>query len=427
MHRMPVRPENIYVRLMRQSETTPQSADQDLLVRMVEGNVEWSVVGKVCITSMAATRKKPVERQKNKSGAPRAIAGKRAGANSLVPAKTGAWFARLAAVQARLRAPKGCPWDREQTHQSLRTYLIEEAYEVLEAMESGDDEKFADELGDLLLQVLFHADIAREAGRFDVVDVIRAIHDKMIRRHPHVFGDVTAKNSVEVLRNWDRIKAEERRAAEEYYNSGNGSGKPNGVSPATESPASKPAPSLLDGVTRGLPATLEGFQLTRKASRIGFDWDAAQGVLAKVREESAELESALTAKDRAGLEEEMGDLLFAAVNLARFLKIDPEIALKRANGKFSSRFRAMEAMARAGGRELASAPRDEMEKFWNTAKRHEKRSPNEFTPGSAGVSPAGLDGAASDGAALDGARQVAVETPALHGKRRSGKRHGANP
>ncbi len=270
----------------------------------------------------------------------------------------GEWFEKLVAVQARLRAPNGCPWDREQTHETLRTYLIEESYEVLEAMHAGDDAKFADELGDLLLQVLFHADIAREDGRFDVVDVIRAIHDKMIRRHPHVFGDVTAKNSAEVLRNWDRIKAEERKAA---------TTKAGG---ATEEARSQP--SVLDGVTRGLPATMEGFQLTRKASRIGFDWDSAQGVLEKVREEAVELEQALADPNSREIEEEMGDLLFAAVNLARFLKIDPEIALARANGKFTKRFRAMEAMARKQGGELASVPRDEMERLWDRAKAAEK-------------------------------------------------------
>jgi MazG family protein len=278
----------------------------------------------------------------------------------------GEWFAKLVAVQARLRAPKGCPWDREQTHQSLRTYLIEEVYEVLDAMDAGDDAKFADELGDLLLQVLFHADIAREDERFDVVDVMRAIHDKLIRRHPHVFGDVAVKNSAEVLRNWDRIKAEERRAAAHT------AGKTAEKSAAASADEPEPVPSLLDGVTRALPATLEGFQLTRKASRIGFDWDNAHGVLEKVREESDELERALTEANSKALEEETGDLLFAAVNLARFLKIDPEIALRRANGKFSLRFRAMEAMARDNGRELASVPREEMEKFWDRAKQREK-------------------------------------------------------
>src|SRR5271155_5160533 len=180
-------------------------------------------------TSMPATRAKLPKRKKDKSGTLRGTVSKSASAKSLIPAGTAEWFEKLAVVQARLRAPKGCPWDREQTHESLRTYLIEEAYEVLEAMESGDDKKFADELGDLLLQVLFHADIAREAGRFDVVDVIRAIHDKMIRRHPHVFGDGTAKNSAEVLRNWDRIKAEERRTAQ--ASAGTASGRDGKMAP----------------------------------------------------------------------------------------------------------------------------------------------------------------------------------------------------
>jgi tetrapyrrole methylase family protein/MazG family protein len=303
---------------------------------------------------MPPTRQKVSKRTKRKKAArPQAAASK--AATKTVPPGVAAWFEKLVAVQARLRAPNGCPWDREQTHQTLRTYLLEEAYEVLEAMEASDDTKFADELGDLLLQVLFHADIAREDGRFDVVDVIRAIHDKMIRRHPHVFGNVTAKNSAEVLRNWDRIKAEERKAASS-----------NGV----EAPPK--LPSILDGVTRGLPATMEGFQLTRKASRIGFDWDSAAGVLEKIHEESAELQQALASENAGELEEEMGDLLFAAVNLARFLKIDPEIALKRANTKFATRFRAMEALARETGRELPAVPREDMEQFWERAKLGEK-------------------------------------------------------
>jgi tetrapyrrole methylase family protein / MazG family protein len=333
--------------------------------------------------SKTGGRRKPIARRKPAGHSARAnknvAAGKNLGAMGLVPAGTAGWFEKLVAVQARLRAPQGCPWDREQTHQSLRTYLIEEAYEVLDAMDAGDDAKFADELGDLLLQVLFHADIAREAGRFDVVDVIRAIHAKMIRRHPHVFGDVTAKNSAEVLRNWDRIKAEERRAAAQGAvetssgKNGKEAARIAGGSAGGSSDVSKAAPSLLDGVTRSLPATLEGFQLTRKASRIGFDWDEAQDVLAKVREESAEIQKALASDSREGVEEELGDLLFAAVNLARFLKIDPEIALKRANGKFSSRFRAMEAMARESGRELAIVPRPEMEELWDRAKENERR------------------------------------------------------
>jgi len=271
----------------------------------------------------------------------------------------GAWFERLVAVQARLRAPKGCPWDREQTHQTLRTYLLEETYEVLEALDTENDAKFAEEMGDLLLQIVFHSQIASEEGRFTVADVIREIHDKMIRRHPHVFGETRAKDSKEVLRNWEQIKAEERRASKARRESGEGA---------------KEAPSLLDGVSRALPATLEGFQLTRKASRIGFDWGNADGVIDKMREETAELQSVLRDKNPERAEEEMGDLLFAAVNLARFLQVDPEIALKKANAKFSRRFRAMEAKARESGREFKDLPREEMEALWDAMKNAEAES-----------------------------------------------------
>jgi tetrapyrrole methylase family protein/MazG family protein len=270
----------------------------------------------------------------------------------------GQWFEKLVAVQARLRAPNGCPWDREQTHQSLRTYLIEEAYEVLEALESGNDAKFAEEMGDLLLQIVFHSQIAREEGRFTVAEVIREIHDKMIRRHPHVFGETRAKDSAEVLRNWEQIKAEERRATGKK---GNSTGR-------VETPGEA---SLLDGVSHVLPATLEGFQLTRKASRVGFDWEEAGGVFEKLREETEELKKAWDEKDESKMEEELGDLLFAAVNLSRFLKIDPEIALKKANAKFSRRFRSMEALARKNGRQFKDLPREEMEAFWETAKKSE--------------------------------------------------------
>lgn len=270
----------------------------------------------------------------------------------------GEWFEKLVAVQARLRAPNGCPWDREQTHQSLRTYLIEEAYEVLEALGSGDDAKFAEEMGDLLLQIVFHSQIAREEGRFTVAEVIREIHDKMIRRHPHVFGKTHAKDSAEVLRNWEQIKAEERLAG---ANKG-------------ESKGSKGAPkeaSLLDGVSRALPATLEGFQLTRKASRIGFDWEDASGVFEKLLEETEELKQASKEQNQSRVEEELGDLLFAAVNLSRFLKIDPEIALKKANVKFARRFLEMERLARKSGREFKELPRAEMETLWEATKQAE--------------------------------------------------------
>jgi MazG family protein len=270
----------------------------------------------------------------------------------------GQWFEKLVAVQARLRAPNGCPWDREQTHQSLRTYLVEEAYEVLEALESGNDTKFAEEMGDLLLQIVFHSQIAREEGRFMVSDVIREIHDKMIRRHPHVFGTTRAKDSAEVLRNWEQIKAEERRAGGNTRDAKAGNNIPKEV-------------SLLDGVSRALPATLEGFQLTRKASRIGFDWEDAGGVFEKMREETEELKKVLGNQDHQKIEEELGDLLFAAVNLSRFLKVDPEIALKKANAKFTRRFRTMEKLARESGREFKDLPREEMENYWEAAKKLE--------------------------------------------------------
>jgi len=272
----------------------------------------------------------------------------------------GQWFEKLVAVQARLRAPNGCPWDREQTHQSLRTYLIEEAYEVLEALESGNDAKFAEEMGDLLLQIVFHSQIAREEGRFTVAEVVREIHDKMIRRHPHVFGKTHAKDSAEVLRNWEQIKAEERRSGGKKSDSETGDGVPQEV-------------SLLDGVSQALPATLEGLQLTRKASRIGFDWEDADGVFEKMKEETEELKRALTEQKHLKMEEELGDLLFAAVNLSRFLKIDPEIALKKANAKFSRRFRAMEELARRKGREFKDLPREQMEAFWDAAKKSERK------------------------------------------------------
>jgi len=270
----------------------------------------------------------------------------------------GQWFEKLVAVQARLRAPNGCPWDREQTHQSLRTYLIEEAYEVLEALESGNDAKFAEEMGDLLLQIVFHSQIAREEGRFTVSEVIREIHDKMIRRHPHVFGTTRAKDSAEVLRNWEQIKAAERRAGDNKRDSKTGNNVPEEV-------------SLLDGVSRALPATLEGFQLTRKASRIGFDWEDAGGVFEKMREETEELKKVLGNQDDRRIEEELGDLLFAAINLSRFLKVDPEIALKKANAKFARRFRAMERLARESGREFKDVPREQMETYWDAAKKLE--------------------------------------------------------
>src|SRR6266852_3254761 len=281
---------------------------------------------------MMASRKTQRKKAKSRPTSSRKASSKTLNQKELT---AGAWFERLVALQARLRAPNGCPWDREQTHATLRTYLIEEAYEVLDAMKSGDDAKFANEMGDLLLQVVFHSQIATEEGRFTVADVIREVHEKMVRRHPHVFGQKRARDAAEVLRNWEQIKAQERRAETE-------NSRPRATS-AEE--------SLLDGVPRTLPAALEGLQLTKKAARVGFDWENAAGIFEKMREECAELQHALDKKESAKVEEEIGDLLFAAVNLARFLKVDPEIALKNANAKFSRRFREMERLAREGGRE----------------------------------------------------------------------------
>ena len=299
------------------------------------------------------SRKKRSTKSRKRQGLPR----KAAKPDGMEP---GAWFEKLVALQSRLRAPNGCPWDREQTHSSLRPYLIEEAYEVLDALESGDDAKFAEEMGDLLLQIVFHSQIATEEGRFTVADVIREVHEKMVRRHPHVFGTKRAKDAEEVLKNWEQIKRQERRDIR---------GKSGG-----EPAAQKRVESVLDGVARHLPATLEGLQLTKKAARIGFDWEDTRGIFDKIREECGELQHVLETKDTGKVEEELGDLLFAAVNLARYVRVDPEIALKRANAKFVRRFREMERMAAEGGRALEKLPRAEMEELWEAAKRAEGES-----------------------------------------------------
>jgi MazG family protein len=304
-----------------------------------------------------ASRKK----RSKKTRKPRAASRKNAPPKDLSP---GDWFEKLVAIQKRLRDPGGCPWDREQTHHTLRTYLIEEAYEVLDALESGDDEKFVEELGDLLLQVTFHSQIASEEGRFQVSDVIRTVHEKMVRRHPHVFGEKRAKDSAEVLRNWHKIKAQERQARES-------------AEPAAA--AERKSESALDGVPRAIPATLEGLQLTKKAARTGFDWDDAAGIFDKLREETGEIQGALEARNHPKVEEELGDLLFAAVNLARFLHVDPEIALKNANAKFVRRFHEMERLAAESGRKFEDVPRAEKEALWNSAKRT-KLGRTEATP-----------------------------------------------
>ena len=272
----------------------------------------------------------------------------------------GAWFTKLVALQERLYAPGGCPWDREQTHQSLRKYLVEECYEVLDAMESGQPRKFADELGDLLLQVIFHSVIAAEENRFTVSDVIEAIHSKMVRRHPHVFGDTTAKTSAAVLKKWEEIKAEERLAERQ------------GPEPSvSNAPAFE---SVLSAVPRSLPAVLEAYQLSRRAAHVGFDWDSLAEIMNKLDEEKHEILRAAkdvkaNASSQVATEEEIGDLFFVVVNIARHLGVDPEIALKKANRKFKERFTCMESMAHAEGKALADVPRRQMEDLWDLSKR----------------------------------------------------------
>jgi MazG family protein len=279
---------------------------------------------------------------------------------SPAPKQPGQLFEDLVALQARLRAPGGCPWDREQTHHTLKTFLIEEAYEVLDALEQGDPKELAEELGDLLLQIIFHADIAREAGRFDIADVISAIHDKMVRRHPHVFGTAKADTSKQVLKNWAQLKAEEKQES---------------------APAMQLVPSVLDGIPRSLPALIEAHQLTRRAAQLGFDWETVEGIFTKLVEETAELRVALHQADRERREEEIGDLLFVVVNLARFLGFDPEVALKHSNLKFKSRFKNMEDDAARSGQRLEQLSKEELEVLWEAAKRHERiEAPSE--PGS---------------------------------------------
>jgi MazG family protein len=317
-----------------------------------------------------------------------------ASSTSSTPSHVGPAFEKLVAVMSRLRAPGGCPWDREQTHATLRTYLIEEAYEVLDALDSTDDAKFAEELGDLLLQVLFHAQIAHEERRFSIHDVIREIYEKMIRRHPHVFGDKRAKDAAEVLRNWEIIKTQERqeKQAREVIELKETKGKKGSGTSSASFNSSTSSTSLLDDVPRALPALLEAFQLTRKAASIGFDWHDVDGIFAKLDEETRELRHALasataglqtddlvtqgkparrSSSEAGSIESELGDILFVVVNLARFLNLDPELALKKSNAKFSRRFREMESVAREQGTALAKIPRPQMESLWDQAKLRE--------------------------------------------------------
>jgi XTP/dITP diphosphohydrolase/ATP diphosphatase len=255
---------------------------------------------------------------------------------------------RAAAIMARLRAPGGCPWDREQTFDSIKRYTLEETYEVFDAIERSDWAGLKDELGDLLLQVLFYAEMAEEAGYFTLKDVAENLSAKLIRRHPHVFGEVNAEDSDAVLRNWEQIKQQEKQAR-------------GGAEPA----------SMLADVPRTMPAVMEAQKIGSKAAKVGFDWPDASGLFAKVDEEIAELMIEVEANHRENVEEEFGDLMFTIVNLARHLKVDPEGALRAANAKFRERFAAMEQAA--GGRERMEAmSAEQLEALWERAKDTER-------------------------------------------------------
>ncbi len=265
----------------------------------------------------------------------------------------GTRFSELVELISRLRAPGGCPWDREQTHESLKPMMLEEAYEVVEAIDEGNDEEFVGELGDLLLQVVFHSQIATEQDRFTVADVIDRVSSKMIRRHPHVFGEDKAETSGEVLRNWEALKEAELREK----------GKLDGGQT-----------SMLDSVSRKLPAVMEAFQMTTKVSRVDFDWPDVASVLEKLDEEVDELKAAVASPspDHQEIAGEVGDLLFVAVNVARLLGVDPESALKASNRKFRRRFRYIEERLREQGRKPSDSDHKEMDALWDEAKRKER-------------------------------------------------------
>jgi MazG family protein len=255
---------------------------------------------------------------------------------------------RLLDIMDKLRDPGGCPWDREQTLRSLTPYLLEEAHEVIEAIEAGDVGHHKEELGDLLFQVVFQARIAREEGKFDFAGVCDAIAEKLTRRHPHVFGDVEVSGSREVVKNWERIKADER--------------KQKGQEPR----------SAIGGVPVSLPALVRAERMTEKAGAVGFDWRDARSVLAKVREELDELEQAMEAGAPAQVEHELGDLLFAAANLGRWVKVHPEEALRGTLRRFESRFQHVERELAARGKSPRDSTLAEMDALWDEAKEREK-------------------------------------------------------
>lgn len=269
-----------------------------------------------------------------------------------------ATFNDLVTLMTQLRSPEGCPWDREQTYATLAPMLLEEAYEAFEAVDEARDGRPAnlrDELGDMLFQIVFYAQVARERGDFNIDDVTDAIHAKMIRRHPHVFGDATAETSTEVLRSWEAIKAEEKRA--------------------NQTDTTKPT-SILDGVSAKVPALMEAHQLSTKAARVGFDWEKIEDIFAKVQEEIRELLDAIkihadskSEADHTRVREEIGDLLFAVTNIARHLKVEPEAALKLTNRKFRQRFGHIEKRLQTRDQSFATATLEQLESLWQEAKQ----------------------------------------------------------
>jgi len=258
-------------------------------------------------------------------------------------------IARLLEIMAKLRNPDGgCPWDLEQNFRTIAPYTVEEAYEVADAIERGDMGALKDELGDLLFQTVFHAQMAREEGLFEFSDVVEAISDKMVRRHPHVFANASLRTADEQTDAWEQQKAAERKE--------------------------KGADSLLADVPFGLPGLTRAVKLQKRAARVGFDWTEARDVLSKITEETEELAAALESSDADKIEDEFGDLLFVLANLSRHLKIDPEAALRRSNEKFRRRFTYIEQSIRNAGRDIGEATLDEMEELWNEAKEHEQKN-----------------------------------------------------
>ena len=254
-------------------------------------------------------------------------------------------FDDLVKLMTTLRGPGGCPWDREQTLQSLKPFIIEEAYEVIDAIDRDDRRALAEEIGDFLLQAVFVAEVTREEGSFDVFDAITVLHDKLVRRHPHVFADVEARDAEQVLVNWEKLKNEERKAENK---------------------------SVLAGVPQALPALLKASRLTEKAARVGFDWRRAEDVFEKIDEETGELREAVAKGEAQNIHDELGDLLFAIANIARKLNVNAEEALQSANRKFMRRFEAVEAQARESGRNLDQLTLEQMDEMWDAAKDAER-------------------------------------------------------